>query len=358
MNITINRSILADALASVAAVIPTRSPKPVLSCVKIEAAKDAITLTCTDLELTIARTVPADEAEGDAILVDAAKLLSIATTETCERLTLRTSGSELRVDGDTGTYKLFTQPASEFPPTPNTLNGVAINFDAGELHRLASATSYAVAQEGTRYAFNGVKVETDGKAVSFVATDGRRLAVVNVPKKSAKGSAIIPPRVFNVATKVGSGSPWTLTIGDNQAELTTDGATIRTNILEGTFPAWREVVPSNEAITITIKADAEELASAVRRASLLTSDDSKGVRFDVGNGIAMSSRNPESGEAKVDLACQVDGGTLAIGINPKFVLDALKPVDGELSFRMSTANRPVLIESGDYRAVIMPVNLQ
>ena len=134
---------------------------------------------------------------------------------------------------------------------------------------------------------------------------------------------------------------------------------LTTNLLEGQFPPYEEVIPKETDKKMI--AGTADLLSAVRRAALLTAEDSKGVRMEfTKKGLTLTSRNPEQGEAKVDFACKFDGGDITIGFNPAFLGDALKVVDAdEVSFELTAPNRPGLLKAGtNFLYVIMPVNLQ
>jgi DNA polymerase III subunit beta len=369
MKVICNRAALLEALSIVSTVVPARSPKPVLSCIKLAAADDKLTIAGTDLEVAVTFTdaqVQIDQ-PGET-LVPADKLRDIVRESSDDTLALSVEGNEMHVRGADSHFKIFTQNAAEFPPIPQPSGEADFEIAAGTLKQLIGQTLFATSKEGTRYAFNGVLVAIEKQQIVLVATDGRRLAqsrgeLTSPPKKKddSKANHIIPAKALGLVDKLLGNAEETVsvTLSDNQAIFTTPDATLTTNLLEGQFPPYEEVIPKETDKKMI--AGTADFLSAVRRASLLTAEDSKGVRMEfTKKGLTLTSRNPEAGEAKVDFACKFDGGDVTIGFNPTFLGDALKVVDSdEVSFELTAPNRPGLLKSGtNFVYVIMPVNLQ
>jgi DNA polymerase-3 subunit beta len=146
---------------------------------------------------------------------------------------------------------------------------------------------------------------------------------------------------------------------ENQVIFRTASATLTSNLVEGQFPPYEDVIPKDPDKKMT--ASTADFLSAIRRASLLTTEESKGVRLSfTKKGLVLSSRSPESGEATVNFPCRYEGADADIGFNPIFVVEALKVVGtDEITLEMTAPNRPCLLRGGaDFLYVIMPVNLQ
>jgi DNA polymerase III subunit beta len=366
MKVICNRAGLLSALSVVASVVPARSPKPVLSCVKLTAAANTLTLSGTDLELAV-RFVDGQvqvDAEGE-LLAQADRLLSIVRESNDDTLSLAVEGSELHVRGADSHFKIFTQPAAEFPPIPQHEGEGQLEIAAGVLRQLIGQTVFATSKEGTRYAFNGVMFAHEKNQLTLVGTDGRRLALargdLSAGKKGDRPKCIVPAKSLSVLEKLLGNAEETVSIKllENQIVFTLPDAELTSNLLEGQFPPYEDVIPK-EADKKMIAGTAD-LLSAVRRAALLTSEDTKGVRmeFTKASGLTLSSRNPEAGEAKVEFSCKFDGADIAIGFNPIFLSDALKVVNtDEVALEMTTPQRPGLLKAGTgFLYVIMPVNL-
>ena len=276
----------------------------------------------------------------------------------------------MHVRGADSHFKIFTQNTSEFPPIPAPEGEADFELTAGTLKRLINQTLFATSKEGTRYAFNGVLLVVEKQQLVLIGTDGRRLAqsrgeLTSFGKKTgdakSKASHIVPAKSMSLVEKLLGKADETVSVklSDNQAVFCTPDATLTTNLLEGQFPPYDEVIPKETDKKMV--AGTADFLSAVRRASLLTAEDSKGVRMEfTKKGLTLTSRNPEAGEAKVDFACKFDGTDVSIGFNPTFLGDALKVVDtDEVSFELTAPNRPGLLKAGSgFVYVIMPVNLQ
>jgi DNA polymerase-3 subunit beta len=280
-------------------------------------------------------------------------------------LTITTKDDQAEIRGQDSRFKLNGYPVTEFPPIPEFSGEADFQIAAGDMHKIISQTIFATARENSRYAINGVLVEREGNKISVVATDGRRLALAKGSCKSAKGdsrSAIVPTKALNLLLRIFTDpeKPVQVRLADNQVLFATDDAVLVSNLVEGNFPPYKDVIPRDGDKKATLGTDV--LASATRRAGLLTNDESKGVRLAFKpDGLTMTSRAPEMGEAEINVGlANYAGDPIEIGFNPVFILDALKVVDAEqVTIEFKAPNKPGVIRSGpDFLYVIMPVNLQ
>jgi DNA polymerase-3 subunit beta len=271
------------------------------------------------------------------------------------------------IKGQDSEFKIFTQPASEFPPVPDFEGEADFEVAGGHLKQLINQTLFAAAKESTRYAFNGVLVVAKGKKISLISTDGRRLAqangdLANSEKLSKDGvKAIVPTKALQLVDKLIDDPEEAVgfQMRENQVIVHTQNATLTSNLVEGQFPPYEDVIPKDADKKMS--ASTADFLSAIRRAALLTTEESKGVRMNFSkNGLKLTSRSPEAGEAEVNFACKFEGGDVEIGFNPNFLTEALRVVDtDEISLELTAANRPGLLRGGqNFLYVIMPVNLQ
>ncbi|MEM7807020.1 MAG: DNA polymerase III subunit beta [Planctomycetota bacterium] len=370
MKVICNRGALLEALGVVGQAVPARTPKPVLTCVRLQATDDALVLSATDLEIAVRFTNTQVQVEqtGEALL-PADKLRDIVRESVDDTLSIELKGEQAIIKGGDSRFTVYTQAVADFPSVAEFEGEPDVIVTGSVLKGLIHRTSFAAAREGTRYAFNGVLTTVrDGRLV-MVATDGRRLAqavgdaevkmAVEDPKKAPK--SIIPTKALNLVDKlVGDPEePVKLQIKANQVLVGTKHATLSTTLVEGQFPPFEDVIPKDNDKAMT--AACGDFMSAVRRASLLTTEESKGVRMHfTGEGLKLTSRSPEAGEAEVNFACKFDGDEVEIGFNPQFLVDGLKVVQtDEVRFELSGSNRPGLLLGGDdFLYVVMPVNLQ
>lgn len=391
MKVICDRSALLDAINLVSGVVAARTPKPQLTCVKLTARKSGkagdLTLAATDAEISLRlRTEQVDVQEPGEALVPADKLRQIVQAEEAEpTLTLEAEQDACHIRGGDAYFKVFGYPPQDFPPIPEfekVVGGAAgekakavLTLPASLLTAMISRTLFATARENSRYAINGVLLRRDGKKFEMVATDGRRLALcrqqVAGEKDAPPISCIVPSKALSMLQKLidEPEDQIRIAITDNQilfslgAEGESGGrAVLTSNLVEGAFPPYEDVIPKDQDKRISF--DRDVLASAVRRAALLTNEESRGVRLRFmgkEKQVELSSRAPEMGEAqiRVDVSAY-DGDDIEIGFNPAFITDALKVVtDPEVTMELKAPNKPGLIRSGgDFMYVVMPVNLQ
>ncbi len=369
MRVICNRGALLEALNVAGNVVSSRTPKPVLLCVKITAGDNKLTLAATDLEVAIRYSDAQVQVEREGeVLVPADNLRDIVRESVDDTLSIEVEESVCHVKGANSHFEVFTQNATDFPPVPDFEGEPQFSLQAGQLKQLIAQTLFAAAKESTRYAFNGVLVVAKGKKISLVSTDGRRLAQANgdlvgnnkLDKDGAR--AIIPAKALNLIDKLIHDPEESVDfqLRENQVIFRTSSATLTSNLVEGQFPPYEDVIPKEGDKLMT--AGTADFLSAIKQAALLTTEESKGVRlsFSTKKGLVLTSRSPERGKATINFACKYEGADVEIGFNPQFLIDAMRVVDtDEITLELSAANRPGLVKGGaNFQYVIMPVNLQ
>jgi DNA polymerase-3 subunit beta len=366
MKLRVNRHELGEALAAVSGVTASRTPKPILQCVLMEAQGDCCVLKATDLEISVRFTVTQVEVEekGD-ILVSAEKLSQIVRESGDEILSLETGEGLCHVRGQDSHFQIYQQDAREFPPVASADGPADFELETGELRRLVGWTAFAAARETSRYAINGVLWELQKGHLSLTATDGRRLShAEGKPKTATERSirAIIPIKALNLFMRIVGEAEGDVGIrvteNENQVVLRSSRATVISALVEGQFPNYRDVIPTDS----DKKADLNtaEFLSAIRRAALLTNDESRSVKLSFqGDELILTGRAPEEGEAVVRMLAAFQGEPVDIGFNPVFLVDALKVVESDrVTLDLKASNRPGILRCGpDMLYVVMPLNL-
>jgi DNA polymerase-3 subunit beta len=371
MKVNCDRAALAEAAGIVGGVVVSRTPTPVLQCIKLTAGGGVLRLAATDLEVGLRLAVEqVDVGEEGEALLPADKLNQIVKACEDATLVLQTEDHAVHIRGQNAHFKVFGYDPAQAPEIRGFGEAkVDCEIPADVLQRLVHRTLFAAATEHSRFAINGVLFDREGKRLRLVATDGRRLAVATGdcvaaagPKKS---SAIIPTKALQLLSRL-SGDPEAtvrIAIDENQAIFGLgegpEATVLTTRLVEGTFPPFEDVIPKDHDKRVAF--DSGSLARAIRSAALLTNEESKGVRmcFDQGR-LTLTSRAPEMGEAEIQLDTQrYEGDPLEIGFNPGFITDALKVVDGaEVMIELKAPNKPGVIRTGtDFTYVVMPVNL-
>lgn len=370
MKVRLPRQQFQEALAAISSVTGTRTPKPILNCVKITATRDAVLLQGTDGEAALSIEVPVvlTDRTGETV-VSSDRVFSIVRESSDVEVQLEASAQQAVLRGEGSEFKIFVHDPSDFPPVPEFEGQPDLVVDGHGLRRASLLTLYAAAKETTRYAINGVLWQKRGKTMFLVATDGRRLARAAAPLVKADAGdfeTIVPARamgIFERACPAPSGDDeWKIDVRvmPNQLLIRSGSAVLATALLEGKFPDYDAVIPRDQDKTARIEKNL--FYSAVRRAALLTTDEARAVRLEFNdNRLTLSSRAPEQGEARIELPVDFDGKSTAIGFNPAYLSDALRVVDFEqVVLKMSQPDKPGVLrgeDANDYLYVIMPVAL-
>ncbi len=363
MKIMCDRLALHDALTATTAVIATRTPKPILQCIRITASKDELVLTAYDQELGLRYHIKEVEvSKPGETLVPGDRFAAIVRESSDETLALETEADTCHVRGSDSHFQVFGQDVRQFPPVPELDGEPDLRVRADVLRTCIERTVFSAAKESTRYAINGVLWEKRGKKLQLIATDGRRLAKASASLEKSIGNdadVIVPSKAMTTFNRlhVDADEPIDVKMSPNQLIVRTARATISTVLLEGHFPKYDDVIPKD--CDKKIELDTAEFLSAVRRAALLTNEESRGVRIAVsGEGLVFSSRAPEQGEATIRVNATYSGPKMEIGFNPAFLVDALRVCSEKVSFELKETNKPGLLRCGsDFLYVVMPVNL-
>jgi len=391
MKVIVDRSALLEAVNLVSSAVAVRTPKIQLTCIKLTATKSSsgseLTLEGTDAEVALRLSISqVDVQKPGTVLIPADKFRGIVAGEDAEpTLTIEVNAEDqCIIRGSDAHFKVFGSPVTDFPTMADfasTVSGKAegvvkatMTHPAGSLAELVTRTLFATARETSRYAINGVLFKRDGKRLEMVATDGRRLALARAAlvgggKDAKAAQCIIPTKGLTLLQKLikENDEPVQIVITDNQimfsfgTAASPGRAVLISNLVEGSFPPYEDVIPKDNDKRVTF--DRDVVMSAVRRAALLTNEESRGVRMAFNpkdKQLELSSRAPEQGEAniKVDLV-EYTGEAVEIGFNPIFITDALKVMtDTQVVMELKATSKPGLIKSGnDFLYVVMPVSL-
>lgn len=367
MKAKFNRAALQEALTLVASVVPSRTPKPILQCVRITADKEGVNICGTDLEVGISFNVTQVEIEqeGDAV-VPADKLTAIIRESVDEVVELEVNEAAMQIRGADSHYTIYGHEPRQYPSVPSFEGKADIEVDLGNLQEGVELSVFAVARESTRYALNGILWEVQGKKLLLIATDGRRLAkcvvalASAVKAKLAEQRIIVPAKTMALLDRIGGEVTEKVAVRlvDNQIVLAAGPVVVSSKLVEGNFPKYEDIIPTDYDKKVTLRTDSA--LSAVRRAALLASEESKGIKLSLSkDSLVFSSRAPETGDAQIDMTVNYGGANIDIGFNPQFLIDALRVIRSEeFDLHLGEADRPGMIKTGaDFLYIIMPVNL-
>lgn len=368
MKVTFNRSALAEALGLVTSVVPTRTPKPILKCVRIAAAGKEMRISATNLEMGIDYLVSEVEVhqEGEAV-VEAERLAAIVRESADDVLVLETSDTTCEIRGMDSHFTVYGQDPKQYPKVPSFAQSQAdLTISLEQLQLGIEQCLFATAKESSRYAINGVLWEAKGRKLLFVATDGRRLARCRVELQQAAAAStaerkvIVPAKTMALLQKVVPHDKDSVAVKfvENQVLVSCANVMISSNLVEGNFPKYEDIIPGDYDKKLTLPT--EGALSGVRRAALLTSEESKGIKLSLtGEALVFSGSSPEAGAAEVRLPVEYSGEPVEIGFNPQFLIDVLRVVKTpDFELELGQPDRPGVIKSGaDFLYVLMPINI-
>ena len=365
MKVTCNREKLREGLAVANQVVPSKSPKPVLENVCLVATDDALELICTDQEVSLRfRIDDVDVEDPGPVVVPARVALDFVRDLSSERCTLETNENVCHIHGEGDTCELVTIDAEEFPVIPRFGDEKALSLQGGSFTRLVQQTAFAAAREPGRYAMHGVLTEVDADTLRMVGTDGRRLALAEIPIDSPEGlgtPAIVPTKGMQLFCRVIQDplDQVHLHFAENQIGLRTRNAEIFVRLIDGEFPRYSAVLPSESSHHIDL--DRELFSKKLRLVANVAGDEARAVRLRVSNGsMEFFGQSAGRGEAKARMDVVFDGEMAEIAFNPDYVLDGIKQCGQEtVRLQFNERNSPGEFRLGEtYRYIVMPITLE
>lgn len=368
MKFTITREKLQEGLVAVAAAVPSKTTLPVLSNLLVEATRDGLRLSGTDLDIAVSTTIPASVDQEGAITLPARKLVEIVRELPSAAIRITSSGEQrVAIECGKSKFKLLGLPKEEFPAFP------AVKFESGwrvpskDLHKLISHVAFAASTEESRPILNGVLWELKNDRMRMVATNGHRLARMDVPVAGGAGQQvdlIVPPKALDQIKRLfASDDEVELAKSDNHLGFRSSTTQVFTRLIEGPYPNYEQVIPRENDKLAT--ADKVALISALRRMSIVASDQTHRIRMAFANASCkLSVQTPDLGEAQEELAVGYEGDPLEIGFNALYLLEVLKymPTDEvRLTFkapeRAATCEPVGWDDPASYLTLVMPLRL-
>lgn len=372
MKVICNNKALTDALNIISGVVARRTPTPVLTCVRLTAKDGRLAMAATDTEASLRHVMDQVEVEKEGdLLIPANKLLQIVKaceSKDSQTVMLSGKGHHIQITAKGSKFKLNGYDPAESPEIPQfDSSSVDCVIDGGQLVSLVGRSLFAAADEHSRYAINGVLFDRQNKKLRMVATDGRRLAVAagDCIEGSGEQRCIVPSKALNSVRQLvrNPETAVSISVDENHVSFHVDEAdgpsTLTTTLVEGKFPPFEDVIPKDQDKRCTI--DRELLRSAIVRAALLTSEESRSVcmKFET-KQLTLSSHVPEMGEAVIEVPLSDwEGDDLEINFNPNLLGDALKVVDNEqVHLEFKSSNKPGVLRTGrEFTYVLVPLNL-
>ncbi len=368
MNLTIAKDQLLAGLQSVQNVVSTRTTLPILSNVLLRAEGDRLELTATDLDVTICSSVEATVKQAGATTLPVKKLFGIAKELASQEIELEVDEKNTcAVRAGSSFFKIRGLAPEEFPPLPKFKEDKKVSLPQEKLRGMVRKTAFAISTDESRYVLNGIYVSLKEHKLTMVATDGRRLALVDEDVEVASGSEgefIVPAKAVNELSRLlQDKGEIEVKFTDNQAAFTLKdekGKTtlIITKLIEGNYPNYRQVIPPETRERVAL--GREEFMHALRRAEIMTSEKQNSVKLSFGkNSLSITANSPDVGEARETMAINYKGKEMAIAFNPSYVIEPLTALStDEVYLELIDELSPgVLKINGPFLYVVMPMRL-
>lgn len=373
MEITITREQMLTPLNQIIGAVERKMTFPILANIKVDvlAEEKRLVLTGTDLEVELksASQLNSEMTENTSVTLPGKKLAEICKSLPEEtEMKLKLNGNLMHISANKSKFRLTTLPAEEFPSVlMSEANTKQLQISGNALHNLIQRTHFAMAQQDVRYFLNGMLFDFDGSQLTAVATDGHRLASnaiqLNSETPSEPWKVIIPRKTISELLRLISPDETKLTITLNEQHIgfSSPCFSLTSKLIDGNFPDYRCVIPSDCNKTIAI--DRDLLKQALIRTSILSSEKHRSVVFSLNNhSLTITANNPDQEEATESLPIDYEHDALDIAFNVTYLLNILAVVDAgfvELSFKDSESSLLVHEASEESHTlyVIMPMRL-
>ena len=373
MKFKINRDHFSNGLAQVLNVVGSKAAMPILSNVLIEAEKDCISLTTTNLDLGIRCKIKAEVKEGGSVTLPVKRLATIVRELPNVDVAFdSTANHQVKIASGGSNFRIMGIGAEEFPKLPDSTDDKTYTLEQGEIATMLSNVSYAQSTDETRFILNGVYFNFKDEKLTLVATDGRRLALVSkelaVPATSA-GAIILPAKtVAELLRLLGKGDKLKIAFNERRAAFQIDTGKdtsglidsiyLFSKVVEGNYPNYQQVIPKETHQRI--KLEREHFLQCVHRAALVTSEKSNSVKIKLSsNLLEITASSPDFGESHESMAIAYSGVDLQVAFNPQFVMDPLRALTkDEVFFELKDEVSPGVFKTLEsFVCVIMPVRL-
>jgi DNA polymerase III subunit beta len=352
-------------LQSVIGVVERRQTMPVLANVLLAARDGRLHITGTDLEVELVAASAVSVQQPGDITVPGRKLLDIfRSLPEKTNVTLSTEGERVSVRAGRSRFTLSSLPAAEFPLVEEINAQQVLSVAQGEFRRLIDKTHFSMAQQDVRYYLNGLLLETDGKALRAVATDGHRLALceMELAGQAKTTHQVIVPRkgVLELQRTLGTEGTIELAVGTNHVRAQIGDIRFTSKLIDGRFPEYARVIPANPPRPV--EADRESLRQALQRTAILSNEKYRGIRLTVRPDLlTLQAHNPEQEEAEDQVEVSYKGEEVEIGFNVNYLLDALNAIESDrVEIGLTDSNSSCLVHAPGVlhtRYVVMPMRL-
>ena len=363
MKFSATKEKLLEGLQQVQNVVSTRTTLPILSNVLLQAKEGAVHLTTTDLDVGVRGSFEANVDKVGATTLPARRLFTIIRELPSSEIAIEVDGKNAAsIRSGQSFFKILGLPEEEFPPLPKFENAKVVTMRQKDLHDGLRKTAYAISTDETRYVLNGVLFSFKENKLTLVATDGRRLAMLDIElefPRSHEAEIIVPTKaVTELQRLLKDDGEVKISVGSGQIAFDLNNTFLVSKLIEGNYPNYKQVIPSEAKERVTL--ERETFLNSLRRVSLLASDKSNSIKLNFSkNNIEITANTPEVGEARESLPVAYKGRDFSIAFNPEFLMAPLRNLtEDEVFFDLIDEMSPgVLKIQTPFLYVLMPMRV-
>jgi DNA polymerase III subunit beta len=363
MKFSATKEKILEGLQQVQNVVSTRTTLPILSNVLLQAKEGTVNLTTTDLDVGVRGGFEANVDKAGATTLPARRLFTIIRELPSSEISVEIDGKNAAsIRSGQSFFKILGLPEEEFPPLPKFENAKVVTMRQKDLRDGLRKTAYAISTDETRYVLNGVLFSFKENKLTLVATDGRRLAMVDIElefPRSHEADIIIPTKaVTELQRLLADDGDVKISVGTGQIAFDLNNTLLVSKLIEGNYPNYKQVIPSEAKERVTL--ERETFLNSLRRVSLLASDKSNSIKLNFSkNNIEITANTPEVGEARESLPVVYKGRDFSIAFNPEFIMAPLRNLaEDEIFFDLIDEMSPgVLKIQTPFLYVLMPMRV-
>lgn len=363
MKVTILPENLIKYLPLINKVLPSHSQIPILSNVCLEATKEGFYIKATDLELGTQIKIPAKIEEEGAITIPGKEFLETINSLPKDKISITLDKEVAIITCRDNRIVFNTISQEEFPQLFKEKGEEAARFTRQEFSDIFSYLTFSVSQEESRPQLTGIYIDSHDSVTNFVSTDGYRMSVKKTKSqgKKLKEGLIIAVGIINEVMSLKDEDEIVLYLNKDESQVIfqVGDALIVGRMIEGKFPDYESVLPSDSKTTVVV--GREELLQNVRLASVFARDSSNIANLEiVGNTIKLSTKTQGVGEGETVIECQKKGIDNKISFNIKYLMDLLRTLtEDEVTLRLNSPSEPAAfdVKEKEYIHVIMPIQV-
>ena len=363
LNFKVKKGDFLKGISRVQGIITSKLSLPILSYILVKSEDQSLNVITTDLETSILTKIEAQIKARGSVCLPTKKLTTLIREMPQEEI-------EVNVDEKFKTilrsgnceFKISGLNPQEFPVFPEIKEAEVVLVDGLKIKEMIKLTSFAVSGEETSYVLNGVLVEFEGRKIKFVATDGRRLSLIEKELDSKttfkeKVNFVVAIKTINELEKILDEEEVKICFSENQVLFDLEHTKIISRLLEGKFPDYQQVIPPESESKLKIKR--EVFLDALKRANILTTLDYQAVELNItSKKLIITKQTPDVGEMKEEVDAEFEGKPLKIGFNPQYLIDVLRNLKEDvLEIEITHPEKPAVIRLPEFLYIVLPVRI-